>query len=270
MRRLSFSTLSCPNWSFEQIIDAAVRFGVQGIDFRGIGSEIDITRLPIFANGALDATMRAVRQHHLELPCFNTSVTLVSPAPQRWQEMLDECRRYAQLAQRTGTRLIRIFGGGVPKEMSRDEGRLMAERHLRQVIKICRSFECTPLVETHDDWSTSGQVLELLHEQDPRDVGVLWDIEHSWRRGESPIDTVTALRRFLRHVHIKDSRTVDGTRVPTLLAEGDLPLRECIHALRETGYDGWICLEAEKRWHTQETPEPEVTIPQFVRFMRQS
>jgi len=269
MRRLSFSTLSCPAWSFEQIVESATRFGVQGIDFRGIGNEIDITKLPLFANGNLDATMQAIRFRGLKLPCFNTSVTLVSPAPQRWQEMLDECRRYAQLAQRTGTRLIRIFGGGVPKEMSRDEGRLMAERHLRQVIKICRNFDCTPILETHDDWSTSAQVLELLHEQDPRDVGVLWDIEHSFRHGESPIDTVTALRRFLRHVHFKDSRAGEaGKRIPTLLGEGELPLRECVHALRETGYDGWVCLEAEKRWHPQETPEPEVTIPQFVVFMR--
>ena len=144
----------------------------------------------------------------------------------------------------------------------------MAERHLRQVIKICRSFGCVPVFETHDDWSTSGQVLEILHEQDPRDVGVLWDIEHSVRQGESPVDTVTGLRRFLRHVHFKDSRNVDGKRSPTLLGEGELPLRECLHALRETSYAGWICLEAEKRWHPLETPEPEVSIPQFVAFKR--
>ena len=144
----------------------------------------------------------------------------------------------------------------------------MAQRHLRQVVKICRNLGCVPLVETHDDWSTSAKMLELLHEQDPRDVGVLWDVEHSARRGESPVDTVTVLRKFIRHVHLKDSREADGKRVPTLLGEGDLPLRECLHALREIGYDGSICLEAEKRWHPQETADPEITIPQFVAFMK--
>ena len=168
--KLCISTLVCPGWDLRQIIDAAVASSIGGIDFRGLGSEIDITKVPPFL-AELDSTLHLFRYHRLALPCFNTSVTLVSPTPERWEMMLDECSRYAHLAGRTGTAFLRIFGGGVPKGMTHEEARIMAQRHLRQVIKICRPNQCIPLVETHDDWSTSPRILELLHGFDPAEAG---------------------------------------------------------------------------------------------------
>jgi sugar phosphate isomerase/epimerase len=41
--KLTYSTLACPDWTLPQILDAAVAAGIAGIDFRGIGPELDIT-----------------------------------------------------------------------------------------------------------------------------------------------------------------------------------------------------------------------------------
>jgi sugar phosphate isomerase/epimerase len=265
--KLTISTLACPEWSLERIVQVAAANGIDGIDFRGLGSEIDITKLPSFNDG-LDNTLALLRAHNLEMPCLNSSVTLVTPAPERWQMMLDEANRSARLAEKTHTRFLRVFGGGVPKDLSREEAALLARRHLRQMMKICHPFGCTPLVETHDEWATSLQMLEIIHEFDPRDVGVLWDIEHPFRRGENPADTFASLRRFIRHVHFKDSVRTGNKNSPRLLGEGELPVRECHALLREGGYDGWVCLETEKRWHA-EAPDPAESIPQFATFMRE-
>jgi sugar phosphate isomerase/epimerase len=265
--KLTVSTLSCPAWDLAKIVECSVAHGIRGIDFRGLGQEIDITQLPQF-DSHLDGTLSILREHGLSMPCLNTSVTLVSPSPERWEAMLDEAQRYARLASRTGTVLLRVFGGGVPKGMTCEEGRIMAQRHLRQIVKICKVYGCVPILETHDDWRTSSAVLELLHEFDPAEVGVLWDLEHPWRAGEVPADTAKGLRRFIRHVHVKDTMDVNGERRPTLLGEGILPLADCAAALREIGYDAWYCLESEKRWDP-EAPEPEVGLPQFASYMRE-
>ena len=37
--------------------------------------------------------------------------------------------------------------------------------------------------------------------------------------------------------------------------------------LRAAGYDRWLCLETEKRWHA-DAPEPHESIPQFAQFIR--
>jgi sugar phosphate isomerase/epimerase len=266
--RLCFSTLVCPQWTLEQIIAAAVNSGVGGIDFRGIGGEIDITRLVEFRDGdGLEVTVNSLQRSHLAMPCLNTSVTLVTPAAERWQQMLDECQRHAKLATRTGTRFLRVFGGKVPKEMTRDEGRTLAQRHLRQLVKVCHGTGTSLLLETHDDWTTSEQVLELIHEFPSDEVGVLWDIEHPFRRGESPSDTATSLRRYIQHVHVKDSVRGESRNEPRLLGDGDLPVAQCVHVLREHGYAGWYSLETEKRWHA-DAPDPDESIPQFVSYMR--
>jgi sugar phosphate isomerase/epimerase len=264
--KLAISTLACPNWSLEQIISAASASEIAGIDFRGIGSEIDITKLPQFG-ADLPETLASLREHHLVMPCLNTSVTLVVPDPEKWDLMLQEVQRYAQLASRTATRYMRVFGGSIPKNLTRDEAVHLAQRHLRQAVKICKPNGCQPLLETHDAWITSDQVLQLIHEFDPDDVGVLWDLEHPWRLGESPADTAVGLRRWIRHIHIKDTIRTDGKSRPVLLGEGELPLHECLAALQAIGYDGWISLETEKRWHPQ-GPEPEQSVPQFARYMR--
>ena len=264
---LSVSTLACPDWSLPQVVEACVASGITGIDFRGLGPEIDVTRVDAF-NADLPATLALFARQSLRIPCFSTSVTLISPSPQRWQEMLDEAHRYATLAGKTSTPYIRVFGGAMPKGVTRDEALAMAGRHLRQLLKICKPHHTQPLLETHDAWATSSAARELLHEFDPADVGLLWDVEHTWRAGESPAETAEALRRHIRHIHVKDSLAAEGKFTPKLLGEGDVPLPDVFKALRRIGYDGWFCLETEKRWHPDLAPAPEVSIPHFARYMK--
>lgn len=270
--RLSVSTLACPQWTLPRIVRTASENGYRGVDFRGLGEEIDVTNLPEF-NNELPETLELFKQHGLEVACLNTSITLVTPAPERWQMMLEECQRNARLAERVHTPFIRVFGGQLAKDMTHDEGLILAKRHLRQLCKICQRYGCMPILETHDYWSMSSRVLEVIHEFDPSDAGVLWDIEHPFRVGESPRDTYETLKRFLKHVHFKDSTRVpnsnrpDGRSLPRLIGEGEIPVTEFWGLFREVGYNGWIALESEKRWHA-DGPEPDQSIPQFARWSR--
>jgi len=265
--KLTISTLCCPTWELPQIIDAAVRSGIEGIDFRGLGPEIDITALSQFG-AELDTTLRLLQEHKIVLPCFNTSVTLLSPSSQQWDAMLDEARRYATLAGQTETSFLRIFGGFAAKELTQEQAAMMAQRRLRQVIKICKPHGCIPLLEMHDDYTTSSKILGLIHEFEPAEVGVIWDLEHPWRAGESPAATAVALRQFIRHVHVKDTTYPEGKRQGMLLGQGLVPLEECAAALATIGYQGWYCLETERRWDSA-APEPKESLPQFAKFMRE-
>lgn len=264
--KLCISTLACPDWTLDQIIDGCVAAGIQGIDFRGIGPDLDITTLPAFTT-ELEQTLARLRDKGLSMPCLNTSVALTTVDAEKWNGYLEECQRYAQLAGRTSTPFVRIFGGRIAEGMSRDEGRSLALRHLRQISKICRSHGCKPVLETHDDWITSDEVLELIHELTPDEVGVLWDIQHPFTKGEAVEQTAQRLRPYLCHIHVKDCREADGQRIPTLLGEGRLPIGPAVAAARAVGYDGWWSLETERRW-LKGAPEPEKSVPQFAQFMR--
>ena len=47
---LSFSTLGCPDWTFQQIIDFAVQHDYKGIELRGIQRELDLTKCNEFSS----------------------------------------------------------------------------------------------------------------------------------------------------------------------------------------------------------------------------
>jgi sugar phosphate isomerase/epimerase len=47
---------------------------------------------------------------------------------------------------------------------------------------------------------------------------------------------------------------------------GQLPLAESITLLKQSGYNGWLQCEHEKRWHP-ELLEPEVVFPAFSQWI---
>lgn len=265
--RLCFSTLVCPEWTLERVIDAAASARVAGIDFRGIGPELDITRLDAF-NSRLADTLTRLSDCGLSMPCLNTSVRLVEPDAGKWAGMLEEFSRYVQLAKRTGTRMIRVFGGGIPQDMTRVAARDLARGHLDELIAASGANGPAPLVESHDDWKIADTLLSLLDGLSPDRAGVLWDIEHPFRAGEPPADTLARLGAWIRHVHVKDSTLGPaGENNPALLGAGELPVADCLCRLEAAGYGGWVCLETERRWRPA-APPPEQSIPQFADFVR--
>ena len=82
--------------------------------------------------------------------------------------------------------------------------------------------------------------------------------------------TWEAIGPWVKYTHVKDSRLdpahPDGYQL-CLTGAGDLPLPEIIRVLQAGGYDGWLTLEWEKKWHP-ELEAPEVAFPGYVKYMR--
>src|SRR5205814_4466548 len=116
----------------------------------------------------------------------------------------------------------------------------------------------------------SGLLAEVMERVASPHIGILWDTHHPWRfHGEPPQQTVAALGRWIRHTHWKDSVRSDDARGYryVLFGEGEVPVVDCIRALRSINYDGWMSFEWEKKWHPS-IEEPEVAFPAFIRTMR--
>ena len=112
-------------------------------------------------------------------------------------------------------------------------------------------------LETHDAFSSARLVGELLDRLGDPAFAAVWDLHHPHRTGESPEEVLAALGSRIALVHVKDARA-GGELVP--LGDGDVPVRESLALLAAAGYDGWLVVEWEKRWHP-ELDEPEVALP---------
>lgn len=262
--KLAFSTLGCPEWDLDQILLAAREGGYNGIEWRGYQAEMELPRASIFTPAERADTRQRFRDAGLECACLSSSIRLAEPTPERRERERAALWEYAELARFLDCHLVRVFGGNLPSGVERAAALPEMGAFLRELGEIAAHHGITVVLETHDAFSTGAQVAELMREADHPAVGALWDLHHPYREGEPPETTVQLLAPYLRHTHVKDSR---GGRY-CLMGEGDVPLGSMLGLLREHGYDGWISLEWEKRWHPEIVP-PEEAFPQYARKLRE-
>jgi len=259
--KIAFSTLGCPQWSLEQIIETARANGYDGVELRCYNGSLDLLKtLGEFAGGPAGFRKRLARGG-IEICCLDTSVRLADT-----DESVSEGDRMIDLAMVLGAPYLRVFGGEVPAGESRESCLARAAGKLAQLGKRAAPRGKRVLVETHDSFSTGAAVAALLEAAGSDGIGALWDLHHPYRTGETPEKTAALIARRTYHAHVKDSRKDSGY---SLLGEGDVPLDELMGKLHAANYRGYLCLEWEKLWHA-ELPEPEVALPQGARYLSEA
>ncbi len=264
--RLAFTTLGCPDWTLERAIAAAEEYGYEGIELRLLDGEVITAALAVEQR---ERVARCLAQSRIALVCLDTSVRLAQPDPQLHAEQLAEGRGMLDLAARWGAPMIRVFGGP-PPEIAQDKAERAAAEMLALLADRGRELGVAVMLETHDAFSRSDSVARVLAQVPSAHAGALWDTLHPCRFGEQPAETLANLRGRVLHVHIKDGRPpADGGESwdLTLLGDGAVPFASIFAALRDVGYDGWLAVEWEKKWHPRLAP-PEVALPQHIAALR--
>lgn len=256
--KLAFSTLGCPAWSIVQAADAAQRYGYDGIELRLYGGEVITPALPAAARQEIRAVLADAR---LALVALDTSVQVAHSDPARAAAERDTGVAMVELAAELGAPIIRVFGGGTSHAQAAETLAFLAAHGAPLGVQVA--------LETHDAFSAGAQVAAVLTLAGPG-PGALWDLLHPCRVGETPAQTLALLRDRLLLVHIKDGQplAVGGeTWDLTLLGDGAVPTVAILTALHAAGYDGWLSVEWEKRWHPH-LADPEIALPQHADRLR--
>jgi sugar phosphate isomerase/epimerase len=262
-QRLAFSTLACPAWRLERAVQAALDCGYAGIELRLLDGEIIE---PTLSRGERGRVRALTAGAGLPIVAVDTSIRLAGADPER---AAADVRAFLDLAAGWESPLIRVFGGEPPAGHDREQ---VAEGMARLLASVARDAERAGVgiaVETHDALSSAEAVAALLARVASPAVGALWDILHTFRVGETPQRAAEVLDGRLLHVHVKDGRRRDGETAwdLVLLGDGEVPTGRCLRALRDRGYEGWLSVEWEKRWHP-EIADPEVALPQHASALR--
>ena len=265
--KTSFTTLACPNWTIDRIIDTAVGSKYDAIDFRGYLDVVDIVDSPHFHGNALREMAARIRDAGLEVSCLSSSAKITTQTAIDRTEQLDKMRSYAELCKAFDCHQVRIFGGSV-KDVT--DPIASATETLVKASEIARDADVVFAIETHDAWTNTAMLRSTLRAAgDPEGIGVVWDLQHPWyASGEEPEVSANNLADKIVNTHWKDIvRLPDGKFRLCLVGEGELPIAKLYATLKSIGYDGWFTLEWEKRWHP-EIEDPEIAIPAFANFIR--
>ena len=265
--KISYTTLACPEWTIDRVIDAAVASKYDAIDFRGYLDEVEVVDSPHFQGAKLRDMAKRIKDAGLEVSCLSSSLYMTTPEEPARQAQLDKMRRYAELCHAFDCGMVRIFGGST-KDIA-DPVATAAET-LVKASGIAREAGIIFAVETHDSWTNTEMLRSALRKAgEPDGVGILWDLQHPWYfSGEKPEVSAQNLAGKVCNTHWKDLVRLPGGKYRLCpVGKGEVPLERLYATLRSIGYDGWLTLEWEKRWHP-EIEEPEVVIPAFADFIR--
>jgi sugar phosphate isomerase/epimerase len=265
---LSFSTLACPDWSFERITDFAASHGYHGIEVRGILRELDLTRRAEFSTANRASTLRRMRDKRLKFVGLNSSVELHHADAHKREKHLADGKHYIDLAAELNCPYVRVFPNELPKDQERAQTIDLITAGLLELGKHAHGSGVMVLLESHGDVTAIADLEKIMQAAAGRHVGLIWDVVNMWSvTKEAPADVHNALKRYIRHVHLKDMATVEGKQRYVLLGRGETPVLDAIGLLDKSGYAGYYSFEWEKLWHP-EIEEPEIALADYARFMK--
>jgi sugar phosphate isomerase/epimerase len=259
--RIAFSTLAFPDADLATAVSLGRSWGYAGVELRLIDGELIDPAMPASARDRVKRTLAAAG---LPAVAVDSSVRLAGEDPGV------ELRQFLELASDWEAPLVRVFGGALPDDGPGRQARLeVAARVLEETAPAAERLGVAIGVETHDAFSASAVVAELLALVDSASVGAVWDSHHPHRMGERAADVWANLGPRILLAQVKDARPDPGRDdgwqlVP--LGEGEVPVRDMLSLLSAGGYRGWLSVEWEKRWHP-EIAAPEVALPQHLAML---
>ena len=271
--RIAFSTLAFPGTTLAAAASRGRRWGYAGIELRLIDGELIDPSMPASERARVKRILTAAG---LPVVAVDSSIRLTDDDPG------PELRRFLELASDWESPLIRVFGGTLAdrepphreqphREQLRREQLRAAARVLEAAAPLARRLGVAIGVETHDDFSASSVVAELLALTDPGPdpawVGAVWDSHHPHRMGERPAEVYANLSPRILLAQVKDARrTPGGGWQLVLLGAGEVPVADMLGLLMAGGYPHWISVEWEKHWHP-EIEAPEIALPQHLELL---
>lgn len=266
--RLSFSTLGCPDWSFEKITDFAVANGYTGLELRGLQKQMDLTKCPEFSTPEnVAATLKLMKSKGLKFVDLGSSAQMHHSDEAEKKKHMDEARRFIDLAQQLNCPYVRVFPNELPKE-NREAGIDVIVNGLKEVGNYASGTSVMVLMETHGEVVESAVLKKIMEAVNHPRVGLVWDICNMWTVTKEPPEQVyPLLKKYIHHTHIKDAQLSEKGPQYKLMGKGDVPIFEAIDILYKDGYKGYYSFEWEKLWHP-EIDEPEIALADYPRAMK--
>lgn len=239
--RYAFMSFSCPELNFDEMIAAAADYGYDGVEPRtaaGHAHGVELTADPAerieFKVKAADAGV--------DLCCLALSSRFADPAAA--DLMVDETRRYIDLAADIGAPRVRVFGGKLPDDVTREAAIDGVSTALAALAGHAAARKVTVCLETHDDWCDPNHVIAVMENVDHPAIRVNWDVLHPLRVcGMDAHEAYDLLKPWIAHTHIHDS-TFDPANVGAFdyveMGAGLVNHRPVIALLQEDGYDGYL------------------------------
>ncbi len=264
--KLSFSTLGCPGWSFGEIVLRASQYGYEGVAFRGLGGQLDLTKVPEFFPAARANTRRRLKEAGLATSMVLTSATMMIADAEKLEAIFNLARAIpispliwsARISGfwRAEARWHLVRCGGLEGWRTiASTGRLRRATGCARADRNSRRLGCDIAIASG---SRNGEPSQRRHPLGRTPPG-----SHCGRICGPSLGEYRALGA-LRGFEGLHHRLRGAPGIPVRPDWGRRnSFKDALQTLQAAGYDGWLTFEWEKLWHPN-LADPSVAFPEFV------
>lgn len=184
---------------------------------------------------------------------------------------------------------IRIYGGNL---VAGDTDRL--EERWAKLVESLRYLGdkvaergITLVVENHFNTMavSAKEGARLMEAVDHPAVRILYDQANlTFTENESYEEAIPIQQQYVAYMHVKDLEFKEGVAFTSsdvahpkeeernvytrIVGQGELKWPEILRMVKARGYDGWLSLEYERRWHPDDIPDASIGMKQCVEYLR--
>ncbi|MEH7382301.1 sugar phosphate isomerase/epimerase family protein [Bacillus sp. JJ1533] len=220
---------------------------------------------------------RMLSEKNLMVSAYDISNNFVKTSEDERKTEIQKVYNGIDIAKILNTNVVRIFSGDVSENVSYEQGKTWIIECLKECANYAEEQGIILAIENHGYFAgRSEQVTELIETVNSTHVRSTLDTGNFLLVDEEPSHAVTALKKYVAHVHFKDFvqvgkeyeghafRSLSGDKfVGTVAGEGKVDLNHVIHELKSVNYHGWLSVEYEG------TDDPKVGAEKSVNNLKQ-
>lgn len=265
--KYSVFTLAFPGYDIKQTIPISSEIGLDGIDIRVSDDEhipVDISKI------RRRELLRYAESFGMIFSGIYsyTGRKLVNSDLKVRRKEIDLMKAHVDLALDLKATHVRIFAG---TEDRTEENIQRFVDGCREVGEYAQSQGIIIGIESHGELSYNAEsCIRLIEDIDLAGVRIIFDPANIQSIGLDPIAEGRKMWKYIESVQVKDwilKKAISGEMEAVPLGEGEVDLMGIINLLKEMDYDGWICLEYEKKWHP-ELPDPKIGLSHDLHFLK--
>lgn len=265
----AFSTVACPDWTLDQVARGAEEWGFLGVELRTFGSgSTQFACDPALT--APEKTRSLFDRAGVEIACLGTSVRFDEPGGSPLAYIVGdkdrstrEVKDAIQLACELECPFVRVFGFELEGNESRRRAMQRVVERLRLALAAARHTQVRLVIENGGTFRTATALAELLDQVDNPALGAAYSFATASSADENPAHGVNVLGDRLLMAKVADYHA----GVPCALGQGDVPNRQGVEALAQSGFAGWIVYEYPRAWVGGATAAPEGVLTQSAKAL---
>jgi len=289
MFKFAGHTMGTPEYTICEALELFSRIGAEGAEIvvqdgykSGIPCECSSSFLAEIKKCALD--------NRIDIICLTPYNSHFNSLDEKVRNKeIEAIKKVINYCDFLGARYIRIYGGNLAAG-DRDNIEMKRKfliQSLRYLGDLAAEKDVTLVVENHFNTMaiSARQTAELISDINHKAVKILYDQANlSFTGNEDYEEAIGIQQQYVSYIHVKDFVFREGKSFISsdvshpkaeernvysrIVGEGILKWPEILRLLKKHGYDGWLSLEYERRWHPQDLPDASVGMKKSLDYLK--